>query len=61
MITVPLGGEHFLRRPSLGVRARGFAVERAERFKVGLVERLVARKACRRVIAREGMPDAAGR
>jgi len=44
VITVPLGGEHFLRRPSLGVRARGFAVERAEPFKVGLVERLVARK-----------------
>ncbi|ULE33756.1 class I SAM-dependent methyltransferase [Mycobacterium sp. IDR2000157661] len=42
--TVPLGGEHFLRRPSIRVRAAGMDVEQVERFKVGLVERLVARK-----------------
>jgi ubiquinone/menaquinone biosynthesis C-methylase UbiE len=44
VVTVPLGGEHFMRRPSVGVRARGFALEEVERFKLGLVERLVARK-----------------
>lgn len=43
-VTVPLGGEHFLRRPSRQVRAAGLDVERIERFKAGLVERLVARK-----------------
>ncbi|WP_255605299.1 class I SAM-dependent methyltransferase [Mycolicibacterium xanthum] len=43
VFTVPLGGEHFLRRPSVHVRAAGFDVEQAERFKLGLVERLVAR------------------
>ncbi|WP_264021948.1 class I SAM-dependent methyltransferase [Mycolicibacterium pyrenivorans] len=42
--TVPLGGEHFLRRPSVQVRAAGMDVEQIQRFKVGLVERLVARK-----------------
>lgn len=44
VVTVPLGGEHFLRRPSLGVRERGFTIERIERFKAGLVERVVAVK-----------------
>jgi ubiquinone/menaquinone biosynthesis C-methylase UbiE len=44
LVTVPLGGEHFLRRPSLDVRERGFSIERIERFKAGLVERLVAVK-----------------
>lgn len=43
LITVPLAGEHFLRRPLRQVRGRGLAVERVERFKLGLVERLVAR------------------
>jgi len=43
-VTVPLGGEHFLRRPLTQVRATGFDIERVERFKLGLVERLVARK-----------------
>jgi ubiquinone/menaquinone biosynthesis C-methylase UbiE len=42
--TVPLGGEHFLRRPLTQVRAAGFDIEQAQRFKLGLVERLVARK-----------------
>jgi hypothetical protein len=44
IVTVPLGGEHFLRRPLTQVRATGFDIERVERFKLGLVERLVARK-----------------
>ncbi|MGH3759450.1 class I SAM-dependent methyltransferase [Actinophytocola sp.] len=42
--TVPLAGEHFRRRPYLTVVARGLDVAERERFKVGLVERLVARK-----------------
>ncbi len=44
LVTVPLGGEHFLRRPLEHVTSRGLDIERAERFKAGLVERLVARK-----------------
>ncbi len=44
LVTVPLGGEHFLRRPLQHVRAQGFQVERRERFKAGIVERLAARK-----------------
>lgn len=44
VVTVPLGGEHFLRRPSDKVRARGLDIERRDRFALGLVERLVARK-----------------
>jgi ubiquinone/menaquinone biosynthesis C-methylase UbiE len=43
-ITVPLGGEHLRRRPLPQVQAEGFAVERRERYKLGIVERLVARK-----------------
>jgi ubiquinone/menaquinone biosynthesis C-methylase UbiE len=44
IVSVPLGGEHFLRRPLNHVRAAGFEVEQVQRFKLGLVERLVARK-----------------
>ena len=44
LVTIPLGGEHFRRRPLEQVRAQGFQVERQERFKLGIVERLVARK-----------------
>ncbi|MDX8053671.1 class I SAM-dependent methyltransferase [Lentzea sp. BCCO 10_0798] len=43
-ITIPLAGEHFLRRPLNLVQARGMDVEQRQRFKLGLVERLVARK-----------------
>lgn len=43
-VSVPLGGEHFLRRPLHQVQAEGLQVERRERFKLGLVERLTARK-----------------
>jgi ubiquinone/menaquinone biosynthesis C-methylase UbiE len=42
--TVPLGEEHLLRRPLLQVQAEGFEVERRERAKLGIVERLTARK-----------------
>ena len=43
-VTVPLAGEHFLRRPLHLVQAGGLRVEQRDRFKLGLVERLVARK-----------------
>jgi ubiquinone/menaquinone biosynthesis C-methylase UbiE len=43
-VTVPLGGEHLRRRPLGQVRAQGFEIQRQERFKAGLVERLAARK-----------------
>jgi hypothetical protein len=44
VITVPMASEHFLRRPRTRVEQRPFTIERAERFKLGLVERLVAQK-----------------
>ncbi len=43
-ITVPLAGEHFRRRPLRHVEARGLPIDERERFKLGMVERLVARK-----------------
>jgi ubiquinone/menaquinone biosynthesis C-methylase UbiE len=43
-ITIPLGEEHFLRRPLFTVQADGFVVELSQRSKLGIVERLVARK-----------------
>ncbi|HJU02379.1 MAG TPA: methyltransferase domain-containing protein [Actinomycetes bacterium] len=43
-VTVPLGGEHLRRRPLLQVQAEGFDVEGRERSKLGIVERLAARK-----------------
>ena len=42
--TIPLGGEHFLRRPIKDVRAAGFRIEGHDRFAAGVVERLAARK-----------------
>ncbi len=44
LATVPLGGEHFLRRPIERVRAAGFDIKRHDRFALGIVERLTARK-----------------
>lgn len=41
-VTVPLAGEHFLRRPANHLH--GLAIERQERFSRGLIERVVARK-----------------
>src|SRR6266536_25154 len=44
LVTVPLGGGHFRRRPIEQVRAQGFQLQRQDRFKLGIVERLAARK-----------------
>jgi ubiquinone/menaquinone biosynthesis C-methylase UbiE len=44
VFTVPLQGEHFLRRPLRDVQAEGFKIDRRERFKLGITERLAARK-----------------
>ena len=44
IITVPMASEHFLRRPRAKLEQRPFTIERADRFKLGLVERLVALK-----------------
>jgi len=44
VVSVPLQGEHALRRPLRHVEAAGLEVMRRERFKLGLVERLAARK-----------------
>ncbi|NIJ11870.1 ubiquinone/menaquinone biosynthesis C-methylase UbiE [Saccharomonospora amisosensis] len=44
-VMVPIGGEHFRRRPIEHVRTHDVTVERHERFKLGIVERLAARKA----------------
>lgn len=42
--SVPVMGEHFRRRPLELVRALGLQVEQRERFALGVVERLAARK-----------------
>jgi ubiquinone/menaquinone biosynthesis C-methylase UbiE len=42
--TVPMQGEHFLRRPLPVVEDAGMTVEQHERFNLGIVERLAARK-----------------
>jgi ubiquinone/menaquinone biosynthesis C-methylase UbiE len=44
VITVPMASEHFLRRPRTRVEQGPFTIERGDRFKLGLVERLVAVK-----------------
>jgi ubiquinone/menaquinone biosynthesis C-methylase UbiE len=43
-LTIPLAGEHFLRRPLHLVQTLELVVQERERFKAGLVERLVALK-----------------
>lgn len=43
-ISIPLAGEHFLRRPLPLVRDLGFRIEHTERFHLGIVERVAARK-----------------
>lgn len=43
LISVPLGGEHFRRRPIELVQAAGLQIERHDRFAAGIVERLTAR------------------
>ncbi len=44
VVTVPMASEHFLRRPRTELEQRPFTIEQAERFKAGIVERLVAEK-----------------
>jgi ubiquinone/menaquinone biosynthesis C-methylase UbiE len=44
VITVPMASEHFLRRPRTKLEQLPYTIERADRFKLGLVERLVAVK-----------------
>jgi len=44
VVSVPVGGEHFRRRPIRHVQALGFTVEEQDRFKLGIVEQLAARK-----------------
>ena len=44
-ISIPLAGEHFRRRPLVQVRKLGLMIEETERFKLGVVERVCARKA----------------
>jgi SAM-dependent methyltransferase len=44
VVSVPLQGEHMLRRPLRQVQAEGLQIERRERFRLGTVERLAARK-----------------
>jgi ubiquinone/menaquinone biosynthesis C-methylase UbiE len=44
LATRPLGGEYLRRRPLLQVQAEGFEIRRRERSKLGIVERLTARK-----------------
>lgn len=44
LVTIPVGGEHFLRRPFEQVRAAGLRIEHHDRFTAGIVERLAARK-----------------
>jgi hypothetical protein len=44
VVLVRLGGEHLLRRPLEHVRAEGFWIEEQERYKLGIIERLAARK-----------------
>jgi len=44
LFTIPLGGEHFLRRPLELVRVESFEIEECQRFALGIVERIAARK-----------------
>ncbi|MGH3366001.1 MAG: class I SAM-dependent methyltransferase [Nocardioidaceae bacterium] len=44
VVTVPMAGEHFLRRPIQHAGGIGFEVERHERFALGIVEHAVLRK-----------------
>jgi ubiquinone/menaquinone biosynthesis C-methylase UbiE len=44
-VTIPRDGEHFRRRPLTHVRDLGFLIEETQRLKLGIVERVYARKA----------------
>jgi ubiquinone/menaquinone biosynthesis C-methylase UbiE len=41
-VSVPLSGEHFRRRPALWLAELGLRIERQERFRLGLIERIAA-------------------
>lgn len=43
-VTLPLEGDHQLRKPLKHLRAQGFEIEKVERYGWGIVERTVARK-----------------
>ena len=43
-ITIPLAGEHFRRRPGAYLAELGLEIEESERFTLGVVERVCARK-----------------
>jgi ubiquinone/menaquinone biosynthesis C-methylase UbiE len=43
LVSVPVGGEHFRRRPIELVRSAGLRIEHHDRFAAGIVERLAAR------------------
>lgn len=44
IVTVPLGGEHFLRRPIEHLHDTDLDIEHHQRFKLGIVERVTAIK-----------------
>ena len=44
LLTVPLQGDHMVREPLEHLRREGFEVERLERLKLGIVERVAARR-----------------
>ncbi len=44
LVTIPMAEEHFRRRPIQHVQALGLQIEAHDRFKLGIVERLAARK-----------------
>lgn len=44
LVSIPVSGEYWRRRPIRHVQAMGFAIERHERFTLGIIERLAARK-----------------
>jgi ubiquinone/menaquinone biosynthesis C-methylase UbiE len=43
-VSIPASGEHLRRRPVRHVQALGFTIEDHDRLKLGIVERLAARK-----------------
>ena len=52
VVSVPVAGEHFRRRPLHEVEAAGLEVTQRERFALGVVERIVATKPTVRASAR---------
>jgi hypothetical protein len=44
VFSVPLAGERYLRRPAAELHAHGLRIERQQRFRLGIVERVCAVK-----------------